>query len=413
MHRKLLLSALIYLVVLFIISSCDRSNNEDESPVPENEYLVRKTFLISYPQTLAKGIFEIIEENFDEAAGLSDDVKYGYSVYKIEYNTCYKNEDVVASGLVCIPMTSGPIPLLSFQNGTNTLHKNAPSVAYTDTLFSLIEAVSSYGFIVAMPDYLGFGASENMYHPYLIKEPTVQTITDMYRAIKEMMEDHPSMSLSKDTYLMGYSQGGWATMALKKEIETNLSDEFTLRAAACGAGPYDLSLISTEILALTTYPMPYFMAYVINSYIKSGEIDLTYSDIFSPAFSGNNYISNLFDGTKSSDVINSQLTTTVSDLFTSDIISNFATGNKYSSLRTALTNNSVTAWKTASPTLIIHGLGDTFVTPMVSNNIYLDFLSEGTAVDVVTYLPIPELDHGDAVIPWGLLSLKWILTKKG
>ena len=39
------------------------------------------------------------------------------------------------------------------------------------------------------------------------------------------MKDYPTTILSKDVYLMGYSQGGWATMALKKELETNLTAE--------------------------------------------------------------------------------------------------------------------------------------------------------------------------------------------
>jgi len=320
---------------------------------------------------------------------------------------------VIASGLVCMPVGTGAFPLLSFQNGTNTLHSEAPSVAYTDTLFTLIETIASMGFIVAMPDYLGFGASESMYHPYLHKESTVQSVTDMFRAIQEMMVDYNSTSLLKDTYLMGYSQGGWATMALKKEIETNLSDEFTLKATSCGAGPYDLTTICSSILAQTTYPMPYFMAYIMNSYIKSGEITIGYSDIFNSNYAGSNYISDLFDGTKNSDYINSKLTTRISDLFSKNFRDSVSTGKKYQTLRTALVNNSVTAWKTTSPTYLAHGLGDTFVTPVVTNNIYLDFLAKGTTTDVVKYVPIPLLDHRDAAIPWGLLSIKWILSIKG
>lgn len=411
MNNRSILTALIYISLLLAVSSCEISNNDDQQP-EENKYLVQKNLLISCNQIFAKGLLGLIEEWYPEAAGLSEKVKYGYSVYKIEYNTKFKNQDIVASGLACIPKSAGPFPLLSFQNGTNTLHASAPSVAYADTFFLFIEAVSSFGFIIAIPDYPGFGASQSMYHPYLVKEPTVQTIIDMYRAIEEMMSDLPSLSLLKDLYLMGYSQGGWATMALKEEIETNLTDEFTLKATACGAGPYDLTLISKKILEQTNYPMPYFMAYLADSYIRSGETDLTYSDIFKPAFSGNNYIPDLFDGTKSPDYINSQLSTRVSDLFTEDMISNFSTGNKYESLRLALKKNSVTAWKTISHTFLVHGLEDDLVTPTVSENIYLDFLAKGTNADIVKYTPIPEMDHGEAVIPWGLMSLKWILTIK-
>jgi pimeloyl-ACP methyl ester carboxylesterase len=413
MKRRLFFLGLFYAITLIALSSCDLFKNDEPDQTDGNKYLVSKTLVFTYPPAIVKKAMEAIEVKYPEAAGISKDVKYGFFVYKINYNTTFKTQNVVASGLVCVPMGTGAFPLLSFQNGTNTLHSEAPSVAYTDSLFILIQSISSYGFIVTLPDYLGFGASESMYHPYLHKASTVQSVTDMFRATKELMKDYPTTAISNEVYLIGYSQGGWATMALKKEIETNLSSEFTLKATSCGAGPYDLSFICGKIISQTNYPMPYFMGYVMNSYIKSGEVSLTYTDIFSSAYAGTNYISDLYDGNKNSDYINSKLTTTVSELFTSDLKSNFATSDKYATLRTALTNNSVTAWKTTSPLLLVHGLGDTFVTPTVSNNIYLDFLVKGTATDIINYVPIPLLDHRDAVIPWGLLTVKWILTKKG
>jgi pimeloyl-ACP methyl ester carboxylesterase len=413
MRRLLFFNSLFLLTILIAFSSCDLFNNGGDDPGNKDKYLVSKTLVMTYPQALVKTSMELIEKKYSDAAGLSKNVKYGFFVYKVEYNTTYKNQNVIASGLVCVPIASGTFPLLSFQNGTNTLHSQAPSQAYTDSLFILIQSVSSFGFIVTLPDYLGFGSSKQMYHPYLHKASTVQSITDMFRAVQEMMKDYPTPFLSKDVYLMGYSQGGWATMALKKELETNLTAEFTLKATSCGAGSYDLDFICKKILGKTTYPQPYYLAYMMNSYIKSGEISLLYSDIFNAPYSNTNYISDLYNGKNDGDFINSKLSTSVSTLFTSDIISNLNTGSKYLSLRGALTNNSITAWKTTSPTFMVHGLGDTFVTPEVSNNMYLDFLLKGTALDMITYIPIPFLGHTEAVIPWGLLSLNWILTKKG
>lgn len=413
MNRRYFPLALVFLIFLTAFTSCDLFTVDDVTPIPEYKVLISKKLVNTYPAAFVKTSIEAVESKYSQATDLSNYVKNGFFVYQITYRTEFINEEVLASGIVCVPMASGTFPLLSFQNGTNTLHSKAPSVAYTDTLFYLIQTVSSFGFVVAMPDYLGFGASNDMYHPYLHKASTNQTVTDMFRAIVELMEDYPKTFLSKDTYLIGYSQGGWATMALKKELETNPVNEFTLKATSCGAGPYDLTLISKKILEQTTYPMPFFMGYVVNSYIKSGETTLTYGDIFKSPYSGTNYISDLYDGNKNSGEINSKLTTTVSDLFQADLISNFTNGSAYSTLRNALANNSVTAWKTTSPLLLVHGLADSFVTPVVSNNIYLDFLASGTTLDVVTYFPIPALDHSEAVIPWGLLSLKWILEKKG
>lgn len=412
MRRTLFFNTLLFLTILFSFSSCDIFNNGGNDPEDKNKFLVSKTLVMTYPEALVKKSMEVIESIYTDAADLSKNVKYGFFVYLVEYNTTYNNQNVIASGLVCVPIANGTFPLLSFQNGTNTLHSEAPTKAYADSLFVLIQSVSSFGFIVTLPDYIGFGSSEQMFHPYLHKASTVQSVTDLFRAVQEMMTDYPTTLVSKDVFLMGYSQGGWATMALKKELETNLMAEFTLKATSCGAGPYDLDFICRKILGKTTYPQPYYLAYMMNSYIKSGEISLTYPDIFNAPYSNSNYISDLYNGKNDGDYINSKLSTSVSTLFTADIISNLGTGSKYQSLRTAFTNNSIPAWKTTTPTFMLHGLGDTFVTPEVSNNMYLDFLAKGTSPDMVTYVPVPVLDHRDAVIPWGLLSLKWILTKK-
>jgi pimeloyl-ACP methyl ester carboxylesterase len=412
MNRRITVSGLAFVFFLFALVSCDLFRNDDTEP-QNNKYLVSKTLLMTYLESMVKVSVQAIEKAYPDASGLSQYVKYGFFVYKVEYNTTFNNQNVVASGLVCVPIASGTFPLLSFQNGTNTLHSQAPTEAYTDSLVLLIQTATSFGFVVAMPDYLGFGSSETMFHPYLHKASTIQSVTDLLRAVREMMADYPNTAISKEVYLMGYSQGGWASMALKKEMETNLTSEFTLKATSCGAGPYDLTYICNKILSQATYPQPYFLAYMVNSYIKSGEISLTYADIFNAPYSATNYISDLYNGTKDGDYINSKLSTSVSTLFTSDIIANLATGAKYATLRTALANNSVSAWKTTSPTFMMHGLGDTFVTPVVSNNLYLDFLAKGTSVSIITYIPIPALDHREAVIPWGLLSVKWIMGKKG
>ncbi|NQU87518.1 MAG: hypothetical protein HQ541_17330, partial [Mariniphaga sp.] len=77
---------------------------------------------------------------------------------------------------MCIPIGTDAYPLLSFQNGTNTLHANAPSVNPDWELYRFLEAVSSTGFVLAIPDYIGFGSTEEKFHPYLDKESTIQCV---------------------------------------------------------------------------------------------------------------------------------------------------------------------------------------------------------------------------------------------
>jgi predicted esterase len=304
-------------------------------------------------------------------------------------------------------MGEGTFPVMSYQNGTNTLHSQAPSVNPNNELYLMLEFVASTGFVVSIPDYLGFGASDNMFHPYMDKESTVQSVLDMLRAVEELATNYLDIELKNDLYISGYSQGGWATMQVQKAIEQQFSNEFNLKASACGAGPYDLSYINEYILSQTEYPMPYFAGYMLNSYTNLGDVTTPPDTIFNEPYAGK--ISTLYDGSKSGEEINAQLTTSVEDLFNASYIENYATDTIYSSLMETLETNSISAWATSVPTRIYHGEEDDFVPAQVSQNIYQDFLDAGVSSNNVELYPLPGLDHTGGIIPTGLASVNWFL----
>jgi len=329
--------------------------------------------------------------------------------------TTFDSEDVLASGLVCIPeATDKALPVLSYQNGTNTLHSKAPSVDPNNELFLLLEFMASTGFIITLPDYLGFGNSSSMFHPYLHKESTTTTVLDMQRAVKELvanyLNEESGIEMNKDLYITGYSQGGWATMALQQEIEERFAGEFNLKASACGAGPYDLTYINDYVLALEEYPMPYFLGYIFNSYYNLEGITTPIDEVFMPPY--DERIPLLYDGTKAGEEINNNLVNTISLLFTADYISNYNSDAKYASITNMLEENSITAWQTTTPTRLYHGTDDTFVPPMVSNRIFQDFLNQGVGVDKIAIVPIPGATHSLGIIPTGISSISWFLELK-
>lgn len=409
--KSLLKYPIIFLFALVaLLNGCDLNNNND--PEPTDRYLVsfekHKTYL---PSFIKFGLNTLLPQN-PELKTIVDNLQYGVEVYKITYNTKFEGKDIVASGLVSVPMGEGSFPVISYQNGTNTLNSNAPSVNPDNELYLLLEFVASTGFIVSVPDYLGFGASASMYHPYYDRKSTVESVTDMLRAVNELVKNYLVITNKKDLYIMGYSQGGWATMELQKYIEENYASEFDLKASASGGGGYDLRYINNYILGQTEYPMPYFIGYIMNSYIKSGKITIPATDIFKSPYSER--ILTLYDGTKSGEYINAQLTSKTADLFTAEYLSGANTNSKFISVMSSLTNNSRSAWKTNVPTLILHGTEDNYVPPQVSTNIYTDFLTKGVPASLVTLVPIPGAGHNSAIIPTGVASINWFieLSKK-
>ncbi len=215
---------IILAAVVSFISSCTKDDSE-----PDNSYLVSYEPVVSYSQSSINSMIDLAAFQYPEIASLRQYMKSDVSVYRIVYKTSIGGKEINASGLLSVPVNQGDYPVLSFQNGTNTLNINAPSVNPSNSSYILVEVLASMGFVVIIPDYPGFGESVNIPHPYLVKDPAITTIADMFYAAEEfdatILDD---ISILNEYYLLGYSQGGWATMALHKALEFNCSNDFNL-----------------------------------------------------------------------------------------------------------------------------------------------------------------------------------------
>lgn len=397
------LSILLLGVVIFAVSSCRKQEGTDY------DYFVSKEFKVTYETDYINDLLDLASVTFPDLVDLKPLIVHNVDIYKMIYQTEVDDKQIYASGLVCLPSDGGVHPLICFQNGTNTVHEYAPSEYLYNPAYQFVEIISSMGYVVVIPDYPGFGESEDIPHPYLIKEPTVRSIVDMLYAVKEMDSGElPELDVKDEYYLMGYSQGGWATLCLHEALEQEYSSDFNLEASVCGAGPYNLSILFSELSAVETYPMPVYLGYVINSYSVYNQFSNPVADIIREPYAS--ILGSLYNGTLTSDQINNQLTTSIPGLFTEDFLTGFETEEKFSSVRTALSENSIQAWNTSVPLLLIHGGGDTSVDPSSTENIYNSMIAAGTLPEICTKVIIPELDHGDAIVPAMLQGLNFIMN---
>jgi len=342
-------------------------------------------------------MFSPVQSVYPDVAEILPSVQYGAKVYSVSYNTTLGTKKLIASGLVCIPDGGGTYPILSFQNGTNTVNASAPSLNSTNYTVQLISGFAATGFVMVLPDYLGFGTSTEVFHPYLHKESTVKSILDLFRAVKEMSaKAELNLKFSSDLYLMGYSQGGLSTLQLQKEIETSYSAEFNLKAVGCGAGPYNLTRITELVVTATTYPQPYYIAYIMKGFKSVGAFPNAYTDIFNEPYASR--IDGLFNGINSGGTINDQLSTSMSQLFTSEFRTTMNSNAKYQVMRDALAASSVSAWKIKTPLILTHGQADTDVAPEMSKQLYDDLMKLDATLPV-TYIPMAGMNHGSASAP--------------
>ncbi|MBK7509310.1 MAG: prolyl oligopeptidase family serine peptidase [Comamonadaceae bacterium] len=143
---------------------------------------------------------------------------YAVTSYRLTYVTQdgYGN-DIVASGLVSVPVKEpgSPSPVLSYQHATIFKDAQAPSNNVVPAEPTVI--LASLGFIVQAADYVGFGASKAGQHPYLLSAPTAAAVTDLLTAARTWRHN-ASVIDNGQLFLVGYSEGGYATMAAHRAL---------------------------------------------------------------------------------------------------------------------------------------------------------------------------------------------------
>jgi pimeloyl-ACP methyl ester carboxylesterase len=227
----------------------------------------------------------------------------------------------------------------------------------------------------------------------------------MIRAVQELVKEKSiAANTNGTTYLMGYSQGGWATLSVLEALEKS-DHGIVVDAASCGAGAYDLTAMSEWVMALETFPAPHYLPYFVYSEQDYGALADPLTRFFNEPYASR--IPELFDGSYENDQVNSQLNDTISVLLTADMRANFKTSADYAPLRNALIKNSVTAWNPNALIRFYHGTADVNVPPEQTTLMASRMLDAGGDPDRVVVLPMEGMNHETGVIPWGIQTINW------
>jgi len=269
--------------------------------------------------------------------------------YRVIYNTsnALGNGSTTASGALAVPTgVSCPMPLFSYQHGTQTIKTSVPSNRAGDEFKVGLIACSSKGAIVCMPDYLGLGSSSG-FHPYINARTEASATIDLLRSAKELT-DSIGFNLNQQLFLFGYSQGAHATMATFKEIETNLSSEFTVTACAPMSGPYNVSGIQAEtIVKDTSYATPAYLPYVImGQQAAYGNLYNNLSDIFIHPY--DSLLPLYFNGIRSTGYINNRLPDTPNLILDPVLLDDFKNDPNHF-FRNILRDNDLHNWRPTAP----------------------------------------------------------------
>jgi hypothetical protein len=298
--------------------------------------------------------------------------------YKILYFTPNHNGDLVlCSGAIYLPKgASCPSPVLSWQHGTAVKDSAAPSNMKSNNKRIGVVA-ASHGYIVTMSDFIGLGEGIG-FHNYVHAESEASSIIDLIIFGKEFAYDKGVMP-NDQLFLMGYSQGGHATMAAVKKIEESDSLNIQVTGSVPMAGPYSMSEAQTDMLNLgLEYPNPGYLPYVLFGYHNIYNLFSNINDVLIEPYS--QYLFSMYSGEYNMTEINETLPENPIEIFQTQYYEDFL-NNENHPFRVALLENDVYNFIPASPMRLLHCSGDDNVTYENSIMAYEYFINGG-ATDV-------------------------------
>ena len=339
-------------------------------------------------------------------------MKYDVQIWEITYETLYKGSNIVASGMAYIPLGDGEeFSYLTFAHGTIAANNEAPSeLSMVDIQTFLFAAMASTGLITVVPDLIGFGSSKEIMHPYYVEETSALAVIDGLRAVRELLKQE-EINSDEELYLSGYSGGGYVTMATHKYIEDYDLEYFDLKASFPAAGGYDMKGVRDFFFDQEVYEIPYFMAYIAESYRTYYDIDTSLAQqIFNEPYAQR--IINIFDGLSDGSQINSQLNDTVAVLIAPGFLSE-PDNEKYSEISQLFEQNSLLSWIPEIPMYLFHGDADITVPYQNTIDTYDAFLASGTSSEIITLTTFEGADHYTGFVPYLESFMNTIMKLEG
>ena len=291
---------------------------------------------------------------------------FGYKAYKIPYTTRdEEGNEVEVSGLLVIPpllhtqvAPLGGLSMVSDDHGTIFANREAPSVGadYSGTPSgSAVIMTSLGGFATLQPDYIGFGDSNEHYHPFVLKDSLANATVDFIKQVKVFASDN-NITLNNQLFLTGYSEGGYAALATLKKIEEEKIADLTVTMTAPMSGPYDLKTMSDVVLSQPKLSVPSFMANVGYAYAQANGEEV--SSIINEPYASS--LPTLFNGDLDRSEIDPKLTQeTTGDrgLFVQSFVGDYFK-NENNWFKEAVIANSLHQWVPETAVRLVHCQGD-------------------------------------------------------
>jgi len=290
-------------------------------------------------------------------------LKYGNQKKVIEIVGTYPSVDgnwdsIRLSGKVMLPKEGKPKRMILVSHYTVGSNAEAPS-----NCFSLEGILVQQGYGLIIPDYLGYGITADLVHPYLVMDLTARNVVDMYLAVRPWLEAVDRAPEKPELILMGYSQGGANTMAVQHLIETEYWNEndpqrIAIHRVFAGGGPYDVKATYERFVVTDTAGYPVAVPLVVQGMIKGNKLNIQMSDMMQ------GWLCEKMDPwINSKKYCTSALNTMIGTKVTHELLTKEAMdqkSDKVAELYKAMNANSIISfnWQPESPVYLMHSMDD-------------------------------------------------------
>jgi hypothetical protein len=189
-------------------------------------------------------------------------VRNAVDMYEITYKGLWLDSTfITAKGVVYVPKTTTASAEMVYCHGTRIGTAQSYGIQDLEQVVTMMHAVDNY--IGVFPFYYGFAGGEK---EHVYQDSWTEAMATIYM-IKACRELYPQINKTTtgDLFLTGYSQGGHASMATHKYLESGSFPEIKLTASSPMSGAYDMTGEQSKSM-FRNYTQPHYLPYLILSY---------------------------------------------------------------------------------------------------------------------------------------------------
>ncbi|MGQ3012126.1 MAG: alpha/beta hydrolase family protein [Flavobacteriales bacterium] len=201
-------------------------------------------------------------------AGLAQyDVKYRYITYRTEFD----GKAIDTRGMLLVPDGLDTAYLVAYLHGTHVPLKAAGAEKQTPSnykgesdnfleLRSIGLSLATSGYTVFLPDYIGYGITEDKEHPYVYYPELFKQNIDGLLAAKDYLNDN-GYYYDNRLFITGWSQGAGACLSAHKYVQEQYPSEFTVVASSGLSGPYNFRAFLQDLFDKKDQEVKYVSIY--------------------------------------------------------------------------------------------------------------------------------------------------------